>query len=194
MIDKLLSEAELTINNIDLLVYGRGPGSFTGVRIAASTVQGLALGADLPVVEVSTLAAMAQQTYEEYGYYSSCVLIDARMQEVYQGHYTIENGIASLHGDEKVHSAESASQDLQTFFKTTIQNELGLAGTGFNTYELIFADYLQKQQSRVDYPNAKYMLALGLSDFQRGLAVDASNVNPVYVRDTVTWQKLPHKQ
>ena len=102
MVQQVLAEAELQLSDLELLAFGRGPGSFTGVRIATGMIQGLALGTELPVAGVSTMAAMAQQAYAQQGAEYIAVAIDARMQEVYFAQYQIENGLAKLIGEEAV--------------------------------------------------------------------------------------------
>ena len=83
MVDELLQSSGMGLAELDGLVFGRGPGSFTGVRIATGMLQGLALGAEKPVVGISTLAAMAQQAIEQQQAETVVVTIDARMSEVY---------------------------------------------------------------------------------------------------------------
>ena len=83
MVDEILAQADITLHQVDALVFGRGPGSFTGVRIGAGIAQGLAFGAALPVIPVSNLAAMAQAAYVQYQAENVLTAIDARMNEVY---------------------------------------------------------------------------------------------------------------
>lgn len=83
MIDGLLKNAHLSIKELDYLVFGRGPGSFTGVRVGVGVAQGLAFGAELKVVPISNLTTMAEQAYQELGATEVIALIDARMNEVY---------------------------------------------------------------------------------------------------------------
>ena len=87
MIESLMAEAQLKPSELGGIVYGRGPGSFTGVRIAASVTQGIALGADIGVLGVSTLHSIAQGCLREYGDEQVSVSIDARMDEIYFGAY-----------------------------------------------------------------------------------------------------------
>lgn len=89
MMDDLLKQAGVRLAELDGLAFGRGPGSFTGVRIATSVVQGAAFGADLPVVPVSTLAALAQGHFRTQGCARSLPAFDARMGEVYWGCYLL---------------------------------------------------------------------------------------------------------
>ncbi len=99
----LLKEADLKLRELDALAFGRGPGSFTGVRIAAAVVQGLAFGADLPVLPVSTLAGLAQGQHRRQGARKCLAALDARMGEVYWGRYILDNqGLMRLDGEEAV--------------------------------------------------------------------------------------------
>lgn len=188
MIDELLMRNACKLSELDAIAYGRGPGSFTGVRIAASTVQGLAFGANLPVVQVSTLAAMAQQVYAQSGIKEHLVLIDARMKEVYMGHFKIVDGVAVEVLEESVVSPELALSYFQG-----LPAGVGLAGTGFVTYAEIFAQALQSFTLDVHYPNAAFMLPSAIQAMRLGNSIAVDDIQPVYVRDKVTWQKLPHK-
>ena len=86
----LLSEAALSLRDLDALAFGRGPGAFTGVRIATGVIQGLAFGADLPVVPISSLHALAQGAWRERGEGNVLAAFDARMGEVYWGAYRLD--------------------------------------------------------------------------------------------------------
>ncbi|MDT0593935.1 tRNA (adenosine(37)-N6)-threonylcarbamoyltransferase complex dimerization subunit type 1 TsaB [Glaciecola petra] len=187
MLDTILMRNNIKIADLDAIAYGRGPGSFTGVRIAASTVQGLALGSNLPVIEVSTLATLAQQNYDEYRLESTLALIDARMKEVYAGSFTIVNGIATTNGNETVIDPQLA---LNMY---TQHKPLGIAGTGFEAYADIFSGYIDTLP-KVMFPNALHMLPLAQYQFNRDQVTNAKNIEPVYVRDKVTWQKLPNRR
>jgi len=191
MIDKLLAKHGVKVSDLDAIAYGRGPGSFTGVRIATSTIQGLALGANLPVLEVSTLAAMAQQQFACDNIEDCLVLIDARMQEVYCGYYKVQDGIATQQIAELVCPPEDVLNNVLS--KIDNQNLTGMAGTGFEAYPEYFAKLIEHNEIRVHYPNALYMLPLAKHEFENGATVKVENIQPVYLRDKVTWKKLPHK-
>src|SRR5699024_8299663 len=85
MIHSLMAEADIAFTSLDAIVFGRGPGAFTGVRIAVATAQGLALGADVALVGVSTLATLAQGAAQRRSPQAVFAAIDARMGEVYTG-------------------------------------------------------------------------------------------------------------
>ncbi len=183
MIDEVMTEAGIVISELDYLGFGRGPGSFTGVRIATGMLQGLALGTGLKVVGVSTLAAMAQQAMSTAANDSIvAVAIDARMEEVYFAQYKLENGIAVLLGEEAVLPPEQARALLPEITDS-------VAGTGWEAYAPL-QDYPEKE-IEVRFPSAEFMLSLAEQMIKQGLAKDVEDVEPVYLRDKVTWKKLP---
>src|SRR3972149_3379225 len=91
MVNDLLIEAQLNLNQLDAIAFGSGPGSFTGVRLAASIAQGFAFAANLPVIKVSALRALAQEVFVEFKSPKVLVVQDARMEEVYCGEYHVDN-------------------------------------------------------------------------------------------------------
>ncbi len=103
MLDAVLHEAELTRAELDRLAFANGPGAFTGVRIAAATAQGIALGLQIPLIGVSTLAVLAQQVADSRGLDAVQSMIDARMDEAYVGLYRRDAaGILRLQGEERL--------------------------------------------------------------------------------------------
>lgn len=190
MIDEVLKEANLGIQDVDYLGFGRGPGSFTGVRIATGVLQGLALGTGHKVVGISTLAAMAQQAYMQHQCEHVTAAIDARMSEVYFAQFKLEQDVMTLTGIEQVISPLQALEILG-------QNpsSCGSAvGTGWQAYsDLNMFEGIQ-QQASILYPDAKYMLVLAKHLIKNGYASDVEEIEPVYLRDKVTWKKLPGKE
>ena len=183
MVDAVMKEAGAALSALDGLGFGRGPGSFTGVRIATGIIQGLALGSQLPVAGVSTLAAMAQQVINTRDVKDVAVAIDARMGEVYFGHYQNQQGIATLVGQEQVASPETVTEQIDV-------TSMAVAGTGWQAYPVLTA-LLNDQSVNVSYPYARFMLPLAEQTLStgQGMAVDA--ITPEYLRNTVTWKKLP---
>jgi tRNA threonylcarbamoyladenosine biosynthesis protein TsaB len=188
MVDAVLAEAKVTLADIDLIAYGRGPGSFTGIRICTSMTQGLALGLDLPVIGISTLTAMAQMAIE-LGSSQVLCCIDARMKEVYWGQYIAKDGIATLVGEEHVSAPEAIELTLDT------QQTISVCGTGFEAYPqlLNIAPHITLC-SQATYPEAKAMIVLAQQGYQQGLHTSVDELSPVYLRDTVTWKKLPGRE
>ena len=196
MIDELLSKHAIKITDLDALAYGRGPGSFTGVRIATGIVQGLALGADLPVIEVSTLAAMAQQNYMQHGYLVSKVLIDARMQEVYFGHFKVQqNAVDAVVVERQTEAVLSPEEAVAKFAEISDDGHLvGRAGTGWDAYADGLATLQNAEPVNVLYPSAEYMLPIARKAFKDGHTISVDDISPIYLRDKVTWKKLPGRE
>lgn len=188
MMEELLAEAGLTLKQLDALAFGRGPGSFTGVRIAASVIQGVAFGADLPVVPVSSLAALAQGMYREDKVEQVFAAFDARMQEVYWGAYELgPEGLMELQGEEQVILPQSVPvSDIGG------EKDWMGAGSGWETYHDVMSERLQGQLKdwKGDvFPHAQDILPLALTGFRNGQAVAAEMAIPVYLRDKVAWKK-----
>lgn len=180
MIEALLADAGISIQQLDALAFGRGPGSFTGVRISTGIVQGMAYGADLPVVPVSTLASIAQSVHDDHQSEHVLTAIDARMEAVYWAEYRFDQGLMTLTGDELVISPEQVPLPAQ-------QAWIG-AGSGWAAYEPqlitriqqplhgIFADY---------FPQSASIAKLAVHDFSQGRVVEAAKAVPVYLRNNV---------
>ena len=189
MVDGLLKNAHLSIKELDYLVFGRGPGSFTGVRVGVGVAQGLALGVELDVVPISNLTTMAEQAYQELGATEVIALIDARMNEVYFSQLIrTENGWMEK-VKEQVCSPECALEQFQLD-----DEKITVVGTGWVAYPQFAEQNLPLVISEITLPSAKYMLALAEQEIEKGNVKSVDEIEPVYLRNEVTWKKLPHKQ
>ncbi|MEV3840234.1 tRNA (adenosine(37)-N6)-threonylcarbamoyltransferase complex dimerization subunit type 1 TsaB [Aeromonas dhakensis] len=190
MVQAVLDEAGVTLDELDAIAFGRGPGSFTGVRIGIGVAQGLAFGAGVPLIGISTLAAMAQGAHRLDGAEQVLTAIDARMNEVYFGRYELIDGRMQLVGDEVV-SDPAALVDV----RGTLAGRVTCVGTGFETYgETLAALADELVASQVRFPAAEDMLPLARSAWLAGEAVAVEQATPVYLRDKVTWKKLPGRE
>ena len=180
MIDSLLADAELKPQQLDALAFSRGPGSFTGVRISTGVIQGIALGADLPVVPVSTLAAIAHHYLKNNKVNCAFTAMDARMGEIFWGVYQKNaEGFAELLGEEAVTLAENI------IFPQ--QKGVGI-GSGWGEYpeplSTCLGDLLQGIE--IDHlPRASAIVDLGVMGFKKNQAVAVEKAMPVYLRDKV---------
>ena len=190
MIQQLLADASVTLHQLDGIVFGRGPGSFTGVRIGVSVAQGLAFGADLPVFGVSTLAAMAQAAAVQQNATEVIAAIDARMAEVYIATYTLDEAGLMQAITPEIAAKPAALPEILTSLCFTSQ-VLGV-GTGWQTYPQALNQLAPALiADSILYPSAQFMLPFASRAWQQQLFVSADQAEPVYVRDEVTWQKLP---
>jgi tRNA threonylcarbamoyladenosine biosynthesis protein TsaB len=181
MIESLLAEAQWQMRDIEGLAFGAGPGSFTGVRIATGVIQGLALGLDLRVVGVSTLAALAEDGMREMQVEHALAAIDARMGEVYWGVYRkSEQGQVIRVGDEVVIDPEQVPIPSEAF-------ALGV-GSGWGTYRDVLSARLQRTPKQIlpdRFPRARAVARLGFEGFRQGLDVPVTAAQPTYLRDNV---------
>ena len=181
MVETLLADAQLELLGLDGIAFGRGPGAFTGVRIAVGVVQGLAFGADLPVVPVSTLQAIAQGALRERGEHRVAAAIDARMGEVYWGTFTADaSGLMVPVRQERVClPGDVSALEGEEWFGS---------GTGWATYGEILTERLGDvvRDSEGDrLPRARDVAALAEPVLAAGKGVGAEMALPVYLRDDV---------
>ncbi len=195
MVDELLGEASIALTALDAIAFARGPGSFTGVRLAASVVQGLAFGAGLPVVPVSTLAAVALRALETArndGLDPSEIWVcnDARMGEVYHAVFAVSD--VAQAAAKAAGIVESVSAPTVVAERWGSRSGRGLAigaGHGFRVYpELAALPGLSKVYPDL-LPRAREVLALAIPAVEAGLGVDPTQALPIYVRDEVA--KVP---
>ena len=193
MVDELLANSGINLKQVDALAFGRGPGSFTGVRVGAGIAQGLAFGADLPVIAVSNLTAMAQAAFELYQAENVAAAIDARMNEVYFSQVKREKVRSELGEffqwnpviEEQVCQPEKVLEQFSDLSAYRV-------GTGWTAYPQFKENGLEG--SDIILPSAQYMLELALTDYAQNKVISALEIEPVYLRNEVTWKKLPGRE
>lgn len=183
MVDQLLNDADLPLSALDAIAFGRGPGSFTGIRIGMSVVQGLAMGADLPVVPVSTLQALAVAAYRERDLAIGDIVLpafDARMNEVYFGEYRIAEDVPEPLAKEQVIAIPS--------WLKVVQDKKGLAvGDG---WQLTECETVNQARDCVTMSiTAQDINVIAQHAFDNGRVVPFEAAEPVYLRNEVTWKK-----
>jgi tRNA threonylcarbamoyladenosine biosynthesis protein TsaB len=185
MIDELLKESATRLSDLTAVAFGRGPGSFTGVRLAASVTQGLAFGAGVPVVPVSDLRAVAQRVATQY----VLVCNDARMQEVYWGCFEQgPDGLMQPTGDERVNKPSEVNLPLAWAGKN-----IAGAGRGFAAYTLLqerLADQLSNIEPAV-LPRAREVVLLAVEEVRGGRLQPPESAVPTYIRNDVAKPRAP---
>jgi tRNA threonylcarbamoyladenosine biosynthesis protein TsaB len=186
MIDELLAEAGCKLKDLDGLAFGRGPGGFTGLRIAAGVIQGLAYGAGLRVAPVSSLAAvafLASSPSSPSAPSPDGILVcnDARMNEVYWGCYRFDPDDPCV---PVVLVAEAVGPEDRVQPAPAVTH---FAGNGIPRYPLLQARLESAGLSYREglYPRADAIARLGERMLQHGDGVDAAEALPVYIRDDV---------
>ena len=178
MIQELLAQAGIALKDCDAIAYGSGPGSFTGVRTACGIAQGLAFGADLPVVPVVTLDAMALACQQQFGAGDILAVLDARMGEVYWAQYRYDAGEWRA----VVPPTLSAPQDVRP------QGAVSACGNGFSAYAEAFAghDFAAGAHAQV-MPHATQIAQLARIAYAAGASVSAADAQPLYLRNKIAY-------
>ncbi len=188
MMDNVLSQAGVGISAVDALAFGRGPGSFTGVRVGVGVAQGIAFARDIPVIPVSSLAAVAQGAADELDVDAIAVAMDARMGEIYCASYQRENGLVKAVDDERVCPP-------QDFLPATMSDDSltwnGI-GTGWREYDEILREGFLNKLDNVSfehYPRATSIVKLAQFEAEAGRLLPAEQATPVYLRNNVAKKK-----
>lgn len=186
MVQQILASSDTHLNQINALAFSRGPGSFTGVRIGIGISQGLALGADLPMLGISSLQTMAQGAWRVTRAKRVLAAIDARMGEVYWGQFERQE-------DDHWHESErevllSPAQALKR--AQGLQGNWAFVGTGWQTYgNLAMGSTLSVRDGKMLSPQAEDMLPLALLAWKQGLEVAVENSALIYLRNEFIWKK-----
>jgi tRNA threonylcarbamoyladenosine biosynthesis protein TsaB len=183
--DQLLAEAGIGLRQVDALAFGRGPGAFTGIRIATGVVQGIAFAVDLPVVPVSTLATIAQGALREQGARRVIAAIDARMGEVYW---------CGFEADAEARMRPVAEECVVGPGEAPMVAGDGWhgSGSGWSSYDTVLSERYRGQLASLDgqrLPNAVDVATLAEQMFLAGHGVSAEQALPVYLRDKVAEKK-----
>ena len=186
MVDELLDEANFKLrDDISALAYGAGPGSFTGLRIAASVVQGLSFGIKRPVIAVSTLQALAQAAWRRFGYLQVLAILDARMEEIYFGFYKLDsNNIMQNCGKDNISAIGGVLGTLPSEFHTENWYSVG-------TLAVAYREYLKEcmpnivNESSLLYPSALEVAMIAKEVYLKEGGMSAENAVPIYLRNQV---------
>lgn len=186
MAEQVLAEVQISLSQLDGLAFGCGPGAFTGVRICVAVSQGIAFAHDLPLLGISSLANLAAQAPATgQGEQQVFAAIDARMGEIYYGHYLVApNSVPVLSGTEQVVTAEALNLELANF-------DYGM-GSGWQSYaEPLMAKTAIKPEA-IDadaLPRASVTARLAVMQWQDATLLQPEQAQPVYLRNNVVHQK-----
>ena len=180
MIDAALKDSQLKLANIKALIFNRGPGAFSGIRINTAVVQALSVAHDIPCVGISSLQAIAQTAYLQHNCIEVYSALDARMQQVYFGQYILNRNL----NDGIMQPVSNDTEQLLNYESKTTFN-LAIAGNG--------AGLLTLQDEQVIYdditPDAAIIGQLGIAQFKATGGTDAAQALPKYLRNQA-WKTL----
>ena len=183
LVDEILLQAGVSKHQLDGVAFGRGPGSFTGIRIATSVVQGMALGLDVPVFGVSSLEMLASTVLSWQSRQQPCqsvmAIMNAHMGEVFWGQYQVEEGLATLIGNEQVGTPERCHDALTDFEGCVLGNGIALLPA------LGGLEHDDTAEPLACFVVPRIRLAWEAGEFS-----GIENHPPVYLRDSVAWKKL----
>ncbi len=193
MLDEIMAEAGIRPNALDGVVFSKGPGSFTGLRIAAATAQGIGFAASLPLIGVSTLQSMAQQfsnvTSNDSPPQKVATILDARMNELYFGLYSWSDESSLMEPMVDDFIAPIALSEFPVELTPSVWQG---AGNGWKLSSQMSPSLLAAVSSINDdlAPSAEWLLPQALHDFNKGQVIQPEQVELVYLRDQSHWKTI----
>lgn len=179
MIQSLLQETDLKMNQLNAIAFTSGPGSFTGVRLGLSVVQGLAFGNNLPVISISTLQALARVAFDKTSIENVLVIQDARMSDVYWGAYKVSPDNISILVPDSLSKPKEIEVNLQSIKWVGV-------GTGWNQYKKLLPENIFIKKILEDlYPDAAAVAKLAIGAYKNKLFLAPEKVMPYYLRDKI---------
>ena len=182
LVQELLASANLRLADLHGIAFGRGPGSFTGLRVAAAAAQGLGLASGLPLLPVSSLAAVAQGLWRSRGATAALVCVDARMAEVFWAGFEMHDGLARPMGEERLSAPAAVSA-------AGLENWTA-AGSGFAAYETVLAPLVSGARSVCAgaRPRARDLFPQAADDLAARRVCGPEAAMPVYLRSEAAWE------
>lgn len=184
MIDAALKGNQLRLADVQALIFNRGPGAFSGIRINTAVVQALSVAQDLPCVAISSLQAIAQSAYVQHGLTQVYSALDARMQQVYFGHYCLRDGIMQP-APVDAGSIDAADTEQLLDYDSQTPLNLPIVGNG--------ASLLKHYDGQLSYddinPDAAIIGQLGIAQFVASGGTEAAQALPKYLRNQA-WKTL----
>lgn len=194
MLNDLLSEAGLTPKQLDAVTFVKGPGSFTGLRIAAATAQGIGFANDIPLIGISTLQAMAQQAFSQQKQHHVLSIMDARMNELYLGQYKLDQATSLMIplSNDQICAIDANTDALAL----KPEGSVYAVGHGLKLKEKMHTS-LQGISENFDADQvleARYLLPLAQHLFEQGETLAPEEVELVYLREQSHWKTIKEQK
>ncbi len=193
MLNDLMDQAGINPRQLDAVVFGKGPGSFTGLRIAAATAQGIGFACDIPLIGISTLQAMATQAREEFGGDNIISIMDARMNELYVGFYGFDE--SSLLMQPKIHDQLCPVDASLQQMNIVTNNELTACGHGLKLTHVLDVSIQEiPQQDPLQLLKARSMLPMANYLYEQQDLISPEQVELVYLREQSHWKTIKQQK
>jgi tRNA threonylcarbamoyladenosine biosynthesis protein TsaB len=181
--DELLRAAGISLPDLDGIAFGRGPGSFTGLRVSAAIAQGLAAVDHLPLLPVSSLLCLAERASREHGCERALVCVDAHMGEVYWASAARHDGVVAIVGDERLGAPTDVAPPAAVSYCAL--------GSGFAAHANVLAKIVHDAAGVFTKltPSAVDLLPQAKRDLQAGRVGAAAAALPVYLREHTAWRR-----
>ncbi|GAA6134465.1 tRNA (adenosine(37)-N6)-threonylcarbamoyltransferase complex dimerization subunit type 1 TsaB [Oceaniserpentilla sp. 4NH20-0058] len=193
VLNDVMSQAGLKPNQLDAIAFGKGPGSFTGLRIAASTAQGIGYACDIPLMGISTLQAMAQQAWIQDQQENVLAIMDARMNELYVGQYTLNSSNQIMEAQLADFICPIGFSAQEKHLKT---GEFHACGHGLNLFEQYHPNFkaMITSQNSDQVLDASSMLPQAIHLFEQQQVIQPDEVELVYLREQSHWKTIKQQK